>query len=426
MKLQMIGCSHHQANVEFRERLSFTGDQAQLALDAFRDRFPKTEAVLLSTCNRVEFYTATDDDSGVEQAQFIDFLADQRGLAQDQLMEHLICRNGNEAIEHLFTVAASLDSMVVGEPQILAQVKQAYELACTQGSAGPLTHSIFQTASRVAKRVASETAIHKKRVSVPSVAVGEIAVEFFERMDDKRIVLIGAGEMGRETLQYLRDKGARDVRLINRHRQRADEAAAELGARSAAWEEMHDLLADADLVVSTTAATEPIMDVQRFGAIHQARYGRMLLILDLAVPRDFDPKIGELSGVYLYSVDDLQAACHRNQREREKEWPKAKRIIEDETRDFVTALHHRATGPVIKRLREQTEQVKQDELARLIGRLESAGASDEIRREVTQAFDRLVNKMLHPPMASLKDDVASGGNHGLLDALRKLFQLNDE
>lgn len=423
MKLQMIGCSHHQANVEFRERLSFSGDQVQAALDAFRSRFPQSEAVLLSTCNRVEFYTAADDGNDVAQADVVDFLADQRGLAHEHLMAHLIHRSGPEAVEHLFTVAASLDSMVVGEPQILSQVKQAYELACSLGSAGPLTHSIFQAANRVAKRVASETALHKKRVSIPSVAVGEIAVEFFERMDDKRVVLIGAGEMGRETLQYLRDKGARDVRLVNRHIERAEETAAELGARAAPWEELEALLTDADLVVSTTSATETILDVDAFAPIHAARYGRMMLVLDLAVPRDFDPRIGDLAGVYLYSVDDLQAACDRNRQERQKEWPKAKQIIEDETSEFVAGLGHRATGPVIRRLRDQTEQVKQEELLRLMGKLETAGASDEVRREVERAFDRFANKILHPPLASVKDDVASGGDHGLLDALRKLFQL---
>ncbi len=426
MKLQMIGCSHHQENVDFRERLSFTGDQATAALDAFRARFPSGEAVLLSTCNRVELYTASHDESDLQHADVVDFLANQRGCEQDLLMEHLIYLSGSEAIEHLFTVAASLDSMVVGEPQILAQVKQAYVRACDQGSAGPLTHSIFQTASRVAKRVANETDIHKKRVSIPSVAVGEIAVEFFERMDDKRIVLIGAGEMGRETLQYLRDKGARDVRLINRHRQRAEATAAELGARAADWNQMHELLANADLVVSTTAATEPILDAEQFALIHQQRYGRTLLILDLAVPRDFDPAIGDFSGVYLYSVDDLQAACQQNQREREKQWPKAKKIIQEETREFVNALHHRATGPVIKRLREQAELVKQEELTRLQGKLSTAHTDELLQREIKQSFDRLVNKLLHPPLASLKDDAASGHNQGLLDAIRKLFQLNDD
>lgn len=426
MKLQMIGCSHHQENVNFREQLSFTGDQASAALEAFRARFPGGEAVLLSTCNRVELYAASDDASELQHADMVNFLASQRGFDQDQLMEHLIYLSGPQAIEHLFTVAASLDSMVVGEPQILAQVKQAYELACNQGSAGPLTHSIFQSASRVAKRVATETDIHKKRVSIPSVAVGEIAVEFFERMDDKRIVLIGAGEMGRETLLYLRDKGARDVRLINRHRQRADATAAQLGARAADWDQMNELLANADLVVSTTAATEPILTAQQFAEIHPQRYGRTLLILDLAVPRDFDPKIGEFSGVYLYCVDDLQAACQQNQRERDRQWPKAKKIIEEETREFMAALHHRATGPVIKRLREQAEQVKLDELARLQGKLSAAGADESLQREVKQSFDRLVNKLLHPPLASLKDDAASGHNHGLLEAIRKLFQLNDD
>ena len=427
MNLHMIGCSHHHASVEFREQISFTGDQVAAALSAFRSQFPGSEAVLLSTCNRVELYTAaTEESEGLDRNSVIDFLCNQRGMTSDQLLDNLMFRSGAEAIEHLFTVAASLDSMVVGEPQILSQVKQAYDVAMQQGSVGPLTHSVFQAANHVAKRVASETAIHKKRVSVPSVAVGEIATEFFERMDDKRVVLIGAGEMGQETLQYLRDKGARDVRLINRSEERARETAEALGARTAPWDQMDALLADADLVVSTTAATQPIMTTDRFSSIHAQRQGRTLLILDLAVPRDFEAKIDDFSGVYLYSVDDLQAACERNRRDRKKEWPKAQKIITDETTDFVNGLHHRATGPVIKRLRENANQLKQDELARLLAKLGTLESESDREREIAKSFDRLVNKMLHPPLASLKDDAASGGQSGLVDALRKLFQLRDE
>ncbi|WP_164102139.1 glutamyl-tRNA reductase [Candidatus Laterigemmans baculatus] len=432
MKLQMIGCSHKDAAVEFREQLSFTESQAVEALEEFRQRFPSAEIVLLSTCNRVELYTAAvEEDACPEYAEVVGFLAAQRKLPPDQLLERLNHRSGAEAVEHLFTVAAALDSMVVGEAQILSQVKQAYERATATGSTGALTHAIFQTASRVAKRVQAETAIHRRRVSVPSVAVGEVAPEFFETLADKRILLVGAGEMGAETLRYLRDGGARDITVINRSAERATRLAADLAAQTAPWESLDEHLAAADLVVSTTGSTEPIVTLERFRAIQAARYERLLLVLDLAVPRDFDPAIGDLSNVYLFSVDDLQASCDRNRREREREWPKARAIIAEETEQFLASLQQRAAGPVIRQLRERAEAVKREELDRLLKRLERLEmvapqvSSDAGRAEITQAFDRVVNKLLHPPLASLRDDAADGHRQGLLDALRRLFQLGD-
>lgn len=441
MKLQMIGCSHKDAAVEFREQLSFTEPQAVAALEEFRRCFPSAEIVLLSTCNRVELYTAAvDEDAFPEYGEVVRFLAAQRRLPPDQLLDRLIHRSGAEAVEHLFTVAAALDSMVVGEAQILSQVKQAYERATAAGSTGALTHAIFQTASRVAKRVQHETAIHRRRVSIPSVAVGEVAPEFFETLTDKRILLVGAGEMGGETLRYLRDGGARDITVVNRSEQRGMRLAAELDAKSAPWESLDDQLSRADLVVSTTGSTEPIVTLERFRAIQAARYERLLLVLDLAVPRDFDPAIGDLSNVYLYSVDDLQASCDRNRREREREWPKARGIIAEETEQFLATLQQRATGPVIRQLRQRAEAVKTEELNRLLKRLErleslapeTAGDGAERARrieagraEITQAFDRVVNKLLHPPLASLRDDAADGHRQGLVEALRRLFQLGD-
>lgn len=440
MKLQMLGCSHKDAAVDFREQLAFTDDQATAALEAFRERFPGTEIVLLSTCNRVELYMASADDACPEHSQVVEFLASQRQLSSDRLLEALIHRSGAEAVEHLFTVAAALDSMVVGEAQILSQVKQSYERATAAGSTGGLTHAFFQTANRVAKRVQHETAIHRRRVSIPSVAVGEVAPEFFETLTDKRVLLIGAGEMGAETLRYLRDGGARDITIVNRSADRAARLAAELEAKTAPWELLDENLAAADLVVSTTGSSEPVVTLSRFRAIHAARYERLLLILDLAVPRDFERGIGNLPGVYLYSVDDLQVSADRNRRQREQEWPKARQIISEETERFLAAIEHRATGPVIRQLREQAESIKAEELNRLLKRLErlaleesgaDSNAADQARRveaeraEITQAFDRLVNKLLHPPLASLRLDAASGHREGLLEALRRLFQLNE-
>jgi len=425
MKLQMIGCSHHDAAVEFREKISFTSEEAGKALGLFRERFPSSEIVLLSTCNRVELYTTSDDQSLVDKNTVASFLAEQQGLSVDEVIDQMIYRSGNQAVEHLFTVASSLDSMVVGEAQILSQVKQAYDLACTWDSVGPLTHGVFQAANRAAKRVQQETDIHRRRVSVPSVAVGEVATEIFDHLADKRIVLCGAGEMGQETLRYLKQAGANNICVLNRNYDRAIRVAESFDATSDLWDSLDRQMLDADLVIGTTSATEPILELETFQPIHAKRGHRLLLILDLAVPRDFDPRIGKLANVYLYGIDDLRNACERNQREREKEWPKAKTIIAEETDKFMQALNHRATGPVIQRLREQAHELKQDELERLINKLKLSEMNPVMVKEIEKSFERLINKLLHPPLASVRDDAAEGHSKGLLEALRHLFNLGD-
>ncbi len=428
----MIGCSHQTAAVDFREQLSFTGDQAREAISAFRTQFPQCELVLLSTCNRVELYTAAgesapghDLDGGPDRSEVLEFLAQQRHISIDRLMATMMYRSGTEAVSHLFAVAASLDSMVVGETQILSQVKEAYDLACTSGSAGPLTHAAFQAASRVAKRVQRETTIHRKRVSVPSVAVGEVASEFFETLAGKTVVLMGAGDMGRETMRYLLDAGADDIRILNRSLARAESVAQEFGGRVMPWDDLDRALVDADIVVGTTSAPEPIITLDRFKAISRQRYDRVLLILDLAVPRDVDPAVGKLDDVYLYSVDDLQAACERNRQERQRQWPKAKKIIDEETLRFVSELHHRSTGPVIQRLREHAEDIRMEEWVRLNNKLSQMNVSDEARREIEKSLDRVVNKLLHPPLASLREAAMDGHQSSLLAAIKRLFSLGD-
>ncbi len=424
--LHMIGCSHHDAAVDFRERMSISGDRVGEVLTAFRHQFPKGELVLLSTCNRVELYAAAGDDSLLNRRTMVDFIATQQNLSSDRVLEQMIHRSGPEAVEHLFTVAASLDSMVLGEAQILSQVKQAYEIANSSGSTGPLTHAVFQAANRTAKRVQQETAIHRRRVSVPSVAVGEVVPEVFESLVDKKVVLCGAGEMGEETLRYLKQAGANDIVVLNRHRARADDLAAAFDVSSGDWETLPGKTVGADLLIGTTAAEEPIIDDALFARLHPKRRGKVLLILDLAVPRDFDVRIGDYSGVYLYQIDDLEAACSRNRKEREKEWPKAKKIIAEETERFFQGLNHRATGPVIKRLRDQAEDIKADELVRLANKLKEMNTDPAAVKEIEKSFDRLVNKLLHPPLASLRDDAAEGHSRGLLDALRHLFNLGDD
>ena len=425
MKLQMIGCSHHDAAVEFRERVAFTGDQIGSALDDFQRRFPKGELVLLSTCNRTELYTTTDDGGSLDRDAVVSFLADQHEIATDEVVEQMIYRSGHDAVEHLFTVAASLDSMVIGESQILSQVKQAYDLACQLGSAGPLTHAVFQAANHAAKRVQTETEIHRRRVSVPSVAVGEVVPEVFDSLVGKRVLLCGAGEMGEETLRYLIQGGADDIMVLNRSLDRAKKLAETFSTQYAPWDTLLDQVVQADLMVGTTAATEPILTHDQFAKLRPHRLDRVLLVLDLAVPRDFDASLDDFPNLYLYQIDDLQAACQRNRHEREKEWPKAQRIITDETERLLSDLNHRATGPVIKRLREHAQQIKHDELERLLPKLHALGGEPAMQKEIEKSLDRLINKLLHPPLSSLKEDAADGHQKGLVKALRELFRLGD-
>ncbi|HID77746.1 MAG TPA: glutamyl-tRNA reductase [Planctomycetaceae bacterium] len=423
MIVQVVGCSHHNTPIAFRERLAFSADQLREALAQFRRGFPEWEAVLLSTCNRVELYTASENDSPLASCRAGTFLAQCRDVDPQQLQPFLYQYEGEQAVRHLFTVAASLDSMVVGEPQIMAQVREAYEAAVEAASTGPLTHAAFQTALKVARRVASETQIQQRRVSIPRVAVADFAQQIFERFDDKKTLVIGAGEMAEETLRYLRAEGNRDVVVVNRSAQRAAELAERWHGRTASWDQLDEALAEADLVISTTGSEEPIMTAERFARIEPARGGRPLFVLDLAVPRDFDPAIGQRPAVYLYSIDDLQEACQRNRHARDREIPAAEKIIDQEVRWFMADLYHRATSPVIRRLRQGWQQLEAEELQRLFNKLPEL--DDHARREIRIAFDRLVNKLLHPPMESLREECRHGIPRTLVDALAKLFQLKE-
>ncbi|MCM2371716.1 glutamyl-tRNA reductase [Aporhodopirellula aestuarii] len=440
MTLQMIGCSHHDAAVEIREQLSFSAEQSELALSQFGERFDGAELVVLSTCNRVELYAAGGPfgsglvpNAGASgslsisevRKSLIDFVSECLEKPADFVAEHMAVRQGRDAVDHLFLVAASLDSMVVGEAQILSQVKQAYDLSNLAGATGPVTHAAFQAANRAAKRVQTETTIHRRRLSVPSVAVGEVVPEVFETLRGKRIVVCGAGEMAEETLRYLKNGGGDNICIVNRGQERAAALAGLFEAETKPLEDLPQEVIAADLLIGTTSAEEPLVDATTFAHLNAQRAGRVLLVLDLAVPRDFDPVIGDEPGVYLYQIDDLQAACNRNRREREKQWPKAKKILDEEVDRFFESLQHRATGPVIRRLRERADQVKTAELQRLLDKLN--GSTDAaMTKEIEKSFDRLTNKLLHPPMASLRDDAATGHSRGLLEALRHLFNLGDD
>ena len=421
----MIGCNHRGTGLDVRGRLAFDTRQAAEALHTWRSQFPETELVLLSTCNRVELYAAVNGESKTSATnQLIDTLLDYRQVSRREIEGRLLTLAGSDVVRHLYRVASSLDSMVVGEPQILAQVKQAYQNAQAQDCTGPLLHELFQSALRTAKRVTGETTLHKHRVSIPSVAIAELASCVFETFDDKHALVIGAGEMAEETLRYLRDAGRARIHVVNRDAERGQELAKKWSGEYHAWDQLWAQLVHADLAISTTSADQPLVTAAAF-AQHVApeRYQRPLFVLDLAVPCDFERAVGDALGVYLYSLDDLNDACEQNRQARAAELPSAENIVAQETDRFLANLNHRATAPVITGLRQGMERPKAAELERLFRRLPTL--DEAAKQEVEQFADRLVNKMLHPPLESLRNASKNGTPHSLLEALKRLFFLED-
>jgi glutamyl-tRNA reductase len=372
----------------------------------------------------VEVYTAQEDAQQIPGHQDLArFFSEFHQLPVHEFFDDLLERSGPDVVRHLFQVAASLDSMVLGEPQIVAQVKEAYTLAQQHAASGPLTNALFQRALGVAKRVRTETGLAEGRVSIASVAVGEFGRRIFDRFDDKTVLVIGAGEMAVEAVRYLQDEGARQIWVCNRTLDRALALAQEWGGQVRPFERLDEWLAQADVIVSTTGAEPCLVPRDRFRLARQKGAYKPVFVLDLGVPRDFDPSIRDLDdNVFLYSIDDLQAICERNRRARQREVDRALTIIDQEVDRLMGELHHQATGPIIRRLREQWRQVVDQETRRLFQRLPHL---EKDRADIERSIEQMVNKLLHPPLEALRDEAREGTPHGLLDALRRLFRLSD-
>ncbi|MFO1021268.1 MAG: glutamyl-tRNA reductase [Planctomycetales bacterium] len=424
MHLQVIHCNYQTADLNVRERLAFTPERVQEAYRELKRRFPTSEHVILSTCNRVELYSAnTSLEHGPTHQDIARFLAEFHQIPLDDFIGDLVERTGTDVVRHLFSVASSLDSMVLGEPQIVAQVREAYSQAKSMQADGPLTTPLFERALSVSKRVRTETGLSEGRVSIASVAVGEFGKGIFERFDDKHVLVIGAGQMAEETLRYLQDEGVRKITVINRNKERAQVLAGQWGGAVRSWEDLDLTLAEADVIVSTTGADRPIVDAPRFRRVRQQNGMRPVFILDLGAPRDFTSDVADVDEeVYLYCIDDLQATCEQNRKRRQKELDKAWNIIEQETDAFTATLAHRATGPLVRELRERWNEIVEMETQRLFQKLPHLEAE---RDEITKSIERIVNKLLHPPMEALRDEAREGTPHGLMDALKKLFHLGE-
>jgi glutamyl-tRNA reductase len=432
MNLLAVGCSHRTTPVALRERLAFAAERLPRALEQVTVRFD-CEAVLLSTCNRVELYLAqaldrpgTPGAAPLEPEAAAAFLAEFHGLPLDAVRPHLYAHRQAAAVQHLFTVVASLDSLIVGEGQIAGQVKTAYEKAQECASVGPLLHALFQHARQVARRVRSETGIARGHVSVSSAAVDYVRTAF-DHFHDKTVLVIGAGKMGELTLKHLRELKPRRILVTNRSPDKAQAVAAGCGGEAVPWDRLDDVLARADIILSTTGAPEPIVTAARWKKVDARRTGGPAVILDIAVPRDFDPDIHDGDRAFLFNIDDLKKIREATLAERLRHVKPAEDIVRAEAGRFLAAWTRRRNGPVIARLTADFEAKRQVVLADLMRRL-NGRLSDADRRTIEEAFRLLQNRFLHGPISALTEEThadAPATGHTLRDALHKLFRLRD-
>jgi len=428
MNIQVVYCNHQTADLSLRERLAFpTTDTLSRAYGDLRRRFPGSESVVISTCNRIEIYTAQESEAAApppSQRQMAQFFSEFHQIPLDDFLDDLVEETGMQAVQHLFEVASSLDSMVLGETQIVSQVKEAYDAATRHEANGPLTNALFQRALTVSGRVRTETKLSEGKISIASVAVGEFGKGIFDRFDDKTVVVLGAGEMAAEALRYLQGEGVRQIVVCNRNLERAERLAAEFDGVARPWSELDECLALADVIVSATGADRPIVDVARFAPIRKKTKRKLVFILDLGAPRDFDPKISEIDAeIFLYDIGNLEETCEKNRKSRVVEVERARQIVEEETTRFVHDIRHKATGPIIKRLRDHWHDISRQELDQLFRKMGHLGENDRVAIE--RSVERIVNKLLHPPLETLRDEAKEGTSHGLLDAIRRLFRLTD-
>jgi len=425
MPLVVVGASHRTAPIEVRERIAFGRTRIPEALVSLRESAVAAEAVLLSTCNRTEFYLATQDEgSGIAAVRAL--LERQADLASHHLSGCLYVHRDRDVAAHLFRVTAGLDSMVVGEPQIQGQVREAYQLSReVESRVGPAVgttmNRLFQSASGVGGRVRSETAIGMGAASISSAAV-DLAKKIFGSLRGRRAMVLGAGEMSEVTLECLHAEGMTSTVVANRTFERAREMAARWNGVAIGFDEMEKSLAEVDVVVCSTAAPHPVLTRDRLRRAAPGGLSRPLCIIDIAVPRDVEPAVGDEQNVFLYNIDDLRQIVGVNLDRRMAEVPRAEALITAGVEEFWAWYAALEVVPTIRDLREHTEQLRREEIERIFRRLQHLAPED---REAIDALTRsLLNKVLHTPTVRLREAAGNGRGTGVLDTVRYLFHLD--
>jgi glutamyl-tRNA reductase len=413
--LLLVGVSHKTAPVAVRERLAVEPDAVDGALAELATLPGVREAVMVSTCNRVELYVASED-ADAAAASLVELLARRAAVAVAELHEHLYHHRDAAAVRHLFRVASSLDSLVVGEPQILGQVKQAYDNAVRCGTAGATLRACFEEgAFRVARRVRRETAIAKNPVSVSSVAV-DLARSVFSDFSKRHVLVVGAGKMSELAARNLRTHGA-TLTVTNRTRARAEDLATRFGASVADWSDLAGALAAADIVIASTGAQRPVLTLDLIKDVRRLRRGKPLCLLDIAVPRDVDPEAGKLDGIYLFDIDDLQKQANEHRAERAEEAEEAETLVAEEHGRFVKRWRSRQLGPTVSAFRAHILGIAQAEAQRLFG-----GMGEREKKAALDLAESIAKKILHLPQMALRDDDPDAGV-SLLVAVQRLFAL---
>jgi len=417
--LHSLGLNHTTAPVEVREKLAFVESSQPAALRQLRERYGMAEAAILSTCNRTEIYTACDGGGAGERVRR--FLTEVHHLDLTDIEPCFYEFSDADVSLHLFGVSSGIDSLVIGESEILGQVRHALETAQQTGSARLLINEVFQRALKIGKRSRTETDIGRGRLSVSTAAV-ELAGQVFDRLEDRDVLLLGAGEMAELTAQYLVDSGIHQLVVANRTHERAVELARRFSGVAIPLDEFPSRLAEVDIVISSTSAPDFLVLPDMVRTAMRRRRGRSLFVIDIAVPRDVDPQIRQIDNVFLFDIDDLKQVVEANRKEREDEIQSVQDLIDEEQADFLRWLKALGTGPLIVELRQHADELRQQELDRWSGKLSHLSEAD--RSTVEAALQGYANKLLHQPLVQIRKLADSENGYLHLDTVRRLFNLD--
>jgi glutamyl-tRNA reductase len=420
-QIVIIGLNHKTAPVEVRECLAFANEDNPKVLETMRQEPYVDEVVLFSTCNRVEFLLATKDTSKATEA-IKDFLAEFKKTPRDTFENALYTYEGDEAVRHIFRVASSLDSMVVGEPQILGQIKDSYQEAADHRSCGVILNRLMHRSFSVAKRVRTETGIGDHAVSISYAAV-ELGRKIFGELEGKSVLLIGAGEMAEQAVEHLVTNRAEPIYVANRTFERGLEIAEKFKGTAIRFEEVRDYLKEVDIVISSTGAPTYILVRSDFKGVMRARKNRPLFFIDIAVPRDIEPEINRITNVYVYDIDDLKGAIQGNIEERQQEARRGERIVDGAVVQFRRWFQSLDVVPTVVSLREKVEEIRQAELKKTFASLTSASEDD--KAAIDRLTAALVKKILHDPTVFLKESGHRDKKSLYLDIVRRLFKLDE-
>jgi glutamyl-tRNA reductase len=417
MAIVVCGLSHKTVPLPVLEQLAFPPEVLRKGLVQLMDHEPIHEGVILSTCNRTEVYATVHRFHPAVQAARR-FLSDVSGVAQDRVSEGLYTYYDTDAVRHLFNVASGTDSMVVGEPEILGQVREAFRVATDEGTARRMLGALFQRALRVGKRARSETAISRHVVSLPQAAA-RVAAELAGGLEGKRVLVVGAGRVAELAARAAREGGGADLVIANRSLERARHLAEALGARPAGLESLPTLLNETDVLISVTSSVEPVIDRSM---LEHATKGRTLVAVDLAVPRDVEPAARDLSGIVLRDIDDLREVVEQGAERRRAELPKVEAIVNEEVDDFCAWERSLALGPAITELRDWAERIRSQEVAKLTRKQK---LTDEERESLDRLTRGVVNKLLHRPMTQIRELVRGSDGQVFLEAFQEIFGTSD-